>query len=268
MSVALALFFAVTVAYILIIDIFTILFRMTGMTEEKAKFQVISLLTNSGYTTKESELVMTKLLRRRMARMVMLFGYVFSITIITVFVNVVLTLPKAIQEDIWTLAIILAIVFVVFMLAKKRPSIRMRFNSFIEKLGERWMFQGRENIINVMDEYARGVVAGVKVKRIPTELDGKTLNEAMLTANYGLHIVMIKRNDEALDYITKDTIVEQGDQLLLFGRLQDIFRLFTPEDDPNRIRIEKRRQKKMKSGKAEALPGAHDSKQETEKHKK
>ena len=85
MSVALALFFAVTVAYILIIDIFTILFRMTGLTEEKAKFQLISLLTNSGYTTKESELVVAKLLRRKMARMVMLFGYVFSVTLITVF---------------------------------------------------------------------------------------------------------------------------------------------------------------------------------------
>ena len=59
LSVSISLFFAVAVAYILIIDIFTILFRMSGMTEEKAKFQVISLLTNSGYTTKESELVVS-----------------------------------------------------------------------------------------------------------------------------------------------------------------------------------------------------------------
>ena len=61
LSVSISLFFAVAVLYILIIDVFTILFRMSGMTEEKAKFQVISLLTNSGYTTKESELVVDKL---------------------------------------------------------------------------------------------------------------------------------------------------------------------------------------------------------------
>lgn len=265
MSVALALFFAVTVAYILIIDIFTILFRMTGLTEEKAKFQVISLLTNSGYTTKESELVVAKLLRRKMARMVMLFGYVFSVTIITVFVNVVLALPKAIQEDLWTLVIILAIIFVVFMLVKKLPKVRVRFNSIIEGLGQKWMFRGQGNIINVMDEYARGVVAGVDVRQVPQELDGKTLNEAGLTTQYGLRIVMIKRADEMLEYITKDTIVQQGDQLLLFGKLQDIFRLFAPEDDPERRRIEKKAQQKARNSKKAALPEA--SAPETKKHK-
>jgi len=239
MSVALALFFAVTVAYILIIDIFTILFRMTGMTEEKAKFQVISLLTNSGYTTKESELVVGKLLRRKLARTVMLFGYVFSVTIITVFVNVVLALPKAIQEDLWTLVIILAIIFIVFMLVKKVTHMKVRFNAFIEKLGQKWMFQGKGNIISVMDEYARGVVAGVDIRELPRELDGKTLAEADLTTKYGLHIVMVKRNDEMLEYITKDTVLLTGDQLLLFGRLQDIFTLFTPEDDLGRLREEK-----------------------------
>ncbi len=240
MSVALALFFAVTVAYILIIDIFTILFRMTGMTEEKAKFQVISLLTNSGFTTKESELVVGKLLRRRLARTVMLFGYVFSVTIITVFVNVVLTLPRAIQNDLWTLVVILAIIFLVFMLVKKLPRVRVRFNAIIEKMGQRWMLQGNGNIINVMDEYARGVVAGVDLKEIPHELDGQTLADAQLTSKYGLHIVMIKRDDEILEYITKDTVLEKGDQLLLFGRLQDVFQLFTPEDHPGRLREEKR----------------------------
>ena len=76
LSVSISLFFAVAVAYILIIDIFTILFRMSGMTEEKAKFQVISLLTNSGYTTKESELVVSKLLRRKLARTVMLLSLI------------------------------------------------------------------------------------------------------------------------------------------------------------------------------------------------
>ena len=110
LSVSISLFFAVAVLYILIIDVFTILFRMSGMTEEKAKFQVISLLTNSGYTTKESELVVDKLVRRRLARTIMLFGYIFSVTIITAFVNVVLNLPKAIQEDFWTLTVILAII--------------------------------------------------------------------------------------------------------------------------------------------------------------
>ena len=34
------------------------MFRLTGMSEDKARFQVISLLTNSGFTTSESELIL------------------------------------------------------------------------------------------------------------------------------------------------------------------------------------------------------------------
>ena len=48
-------FVLLIIFYITIADIITILFRLTGMTEERARFQVISLLTNSGFTTQESE---------------------------------------------------------------------------------------------------------------------------------------------------------------------------------------------------------------------
>ena len=47
------------VLYIYTIEVFTILFRITGLTKEKAKFQVISLITCSGYTTSEAEIVTT-----------------------------------------------------------------------------------------------------------------------------------------------------------------------------------------------------------------
>ena len=167
LSVSISLFFAVAILYILIIDIFTILFRMSGLTEEKAKFQVISLLTNSGYTTQESELIMGKLLRRRLARTIMLFGYIFSITIVTAFVNVVLNLPKAIQEDFWTLTVILAVVFVIFMIVKRVPGAKQRFNDLIEKMGRKWMFRGSVNIVSVVDQYAKGVVAGVSIAAVP-----------------------------------------------------------------------------------------------------
>ncbi len=231
LSAAIALFFAVAVAYILIVDIFTILFRMTGMTEEKAKFQVISLLTNSGFTTKESELVVSKLLRRRLARTVMLFGYIFSVTIITVFVNVVMTLPRAVQDDLWTLTVILAILFVVFMIVKRMPGVRERFNNFIERLGQKLMFRGNVNAISVMEEYAKGVIAGIQVDVVPELIAGKTLGEAGMTSGHGIHIIIIKRGNEILDYITKDTTVEKGDHLVLFGRLTNIMEVFSVTKD-------------------------------------
>ena len=228
-SASIALFFTVMTVYILIIDIFTILFRMTGMTEEKAKFQVISLLINSGYSTRESEIVVSKMIRRKMARTVMLFGYVFSVTIITVFVNVVLALPQGLQTDLWKILVILMIIFIIFLIIKKIPRVKAWFNDAIVKLGRKWMFQDRGNMINVLDEYARGVVAGVELKYVPSELEGKTLGEIELPSKYGLHIIAIKRNAQMVDYITKDTDIKAGDELLLFGQLVNIIKLFAPE---------------------------------------
>ena len=71
---SLIVFVLFIIVYIVISDIITIFFRLTGLTEEKARFQVISLLTNSGFTTRESESVVASKIRRRLARATMLFG--------------------------------------------------------------------------------------------------------------------------------------------------------------------------------------------------
>ena len=95
MAGSLILFVFFIIIYILISDIITIFFRLTGLTEEKARFQVISLLTNSGFTTRESESVVSSKVRRRLARATMLFGYAFTVTIVSTTVNFFMTLGKS-----------------------------------------------------------------------------------------------------------------------------------------------------------------------------
>ncbi|MEG0310237.1 MAG: hypothetical protein RR604_04930, partial [Eubacterium sp.] len=55
--------------YLSIIEIFSVLFIITGMPEARARFQVISMLTNSGFTTKESEAIVTVKKRRILAQL-------------------------------------------------------------------------------------------------------------------------------------------------------------------------------------------------------
>ena len=89
---ALSLFSLMILLYWVITELFAILFRFTGLPDEKARFQVISLLTGCGFTTKESEMILSSRPRRRLARVTMLFGYVFNITIVSAFINVFLSL--------------------------------------------------------------------------------------------------------------------------------------------------------------------------------
>lgn len=56
---SLSLFSLIILSYWIITEWFTILFRFTGLPDERARFQVISLLTGCGYTTKESEMFLS-----------------------------------------------------------------------------------------------------------------------------------------------------------------------------------------------------------------
>ncbi|MCR4697883.1 MAG: potassium transporter TrkA, partial [Bacilli bacterium] len=43
--------------YLALIKIYMTLFRMTGLSRQKARFQVVSLITGVGFTTSESEII-------------------------------------------------------------------------------------------------------------------------------------------------------------------------------------------------------------------
>ena len=94
MTGAILMFVFLILIYILISDIITVLFRLTGLTEEKARFQVVSLLTNSGFTTNESEIIVSSKVRRKIAKATMLFGYAFTVTIVSTIVNIFMTFDE------------------------------------------------------------------------------------------------------------------------------------------------------------------------------
>ena len=89
-----SLFAIMILMYWVISEVFTVLFRLIGLPEEKARFQVTSLLTGTGFTTHESEMILSTRSRRRLARMTMLFGYVFNVTIVSAMINVFLSMKK------------------------------------------------------------------------------------------------------------------------------------------------------------------------------
>lgn len=78
-----------TALFIALIEVITVLFKLTGLSEEKARFQVISLLTGSGFTTKESELVTQHSTRRKLAQFLMILGYVGFLTETSFLVNLI-----------------------------------------------------------------------------------------------------------------------------------------------------------------------------------
>jgi hypothetical protein len=223
---AFSLFALVILVYWVISELFAILFRFTGLPDEKARFQVISLLTGCGFTTHESELLLTTKSRRRLARITMLFGYVFNITIVSAFINVFFSLKiSELAADLLSSLIpILVILFIVGFM--RFPKIRAWGDQFIEKLAGRIIHKDIANSIWIMDYIGQESIAQVTLNQVPEELQNKPLSQTGLKADYNILVMLVEPPSSKAVPATANTVFQPGDKLTVFGDYATISRVF------------------------------------------
>ncbi len=228
---AVLLFFLFILVYIMIAEIFTVLFRLTGLTEDKAKFQVISLLTNSGFTTQESEIIATSKIRRKLATITMIFGYAFTVTIVSSVVNIFLALKKTQMHYIIWIVVILGFFVTALYMLQKSIWVKKSFDNSIEKYGNRIMFGKQSNPVIILDTYGGVVMAEVFLTHIPKILENKMLEETELKSKHNINILLIKRNGIIIDNIKGETKVEKNDTIIVFGSRKNIRFVFEKVSD-------------------------------------
>ena len=226
MAGSLVLFVLFIMIYIVISDIITILFRLTGMTEEKARFQVISLLTNSGFTTRESEAVVSSRLRRRLARATMLFGYAFTVTIVSTTVNFFMTLSKSELKGLMICVPFLLAALAVFHRLRKSSAFKTRFDNCIETYGNRLMFGKDKNPVVLVEDYGDMVVSHIYLHKVPELLRGKTLAESGLMAKHNLMVMMVKTHNGEARQARAGTVLQNEDIIMVLGRRKAIREVF------------------------------------------
>ena len=224
---ALLLFSFFILLYWVITELFTFFFRLTGLTAEKARFQVISLLTGTGFTTRESELIMKSRLRRRLARATMLFGYVFNITIVSAFINVFLSM-KAVTAGHQVAGFLIPLGTVALILIFMRvPRIHAWGDNLLRRLADR-IFDRKEtfNAVMLVDNIGAGSIAQVTLRSIPEEYRGLTLAETRLRADTGIMVMLVEHPGGQAMAAQADTVFEPGDKLTVFGDYQAICNAF------------------------------------------
>lgn len=224
--VALSLFSIIILLYWGMSELFTILFRFTGLPEEKARFQVMSLLTGCGFTTRESEIIISSRGRRRLARVTMLFGYVFNITIVTAFINIFLSLKVTQVEHVFQgIFLPMAVVVLVFT-ALRMPGVRAWLDNFLARLAGKVLRQGQENAVLLIDYIGQDSIAQVMVRHVPEYLQDVTLAESGLRAKENLLVMLVERGGKKPAPPTAVTIFRDGDKLTVFGDYRTICRAF------------------------------------------
>ena len=214
---AFSLFSLIILLYWVISELFTIIFRFTGLPEEKARFQVISLLTGCGFTTRESEMILSNRRRRRLARVTMLFGYVFNITIVSAFINVFLSLKVAQLEDyILVVLIPLAVVAIIFIFIRV-PAVHSWGDRMLERFANRLVRGGGGNIVMPLDYLGKDSIALVTLRQIPEEYQGVPLSKTGLKADTGILVMLVEHPNGKAEAAGADTVFQPGDKLTVFG---------------------------------------------------
>lgn len=225
---AISLILAVAAIYMFMIEVFSVAFKLTGLATNKLKFQVASLFTGAGFTTAESELITNNDRRRRIAVTCMYTGHIFSVVIMGLIINVLISIWAEMNteqmnaKDWYFIVFYASIGFFLIMALLKIPPINKRFQRLLENIAINTSRRTRHtNIVTAIDYYGRSAVVEVVLNRIPDYAKELTLREMELTKKYSFIILSIKRGTRRVS-VSKDTMFVKGDVIVAYGLINDI----------------------------------------------
>lgn len=231
---AISLVIAVISVYLLTIEIFSVAFKLTGLSTSKIRFQVGSLFTGAGFTTAESELIANNTKRRKIALACMYTGHVFSVAFMGLIINVIFSViimitstPEAPKFTEWYFIILyVSLGFLFLVLLIKIPPINKHFIRFLEMVAINASKHKRNtNIVTVLDMYGKSAMVELILNIVPSFANETPLYKMGLNKKYAINLLSIKRGTRVID-VTKDTMFKKGDILVMYGPLNDINEAF------------------------------------------
>ncbi|MBT2604193.1 hypothetical protein J7E55_14410 [Bacillus sp. ISL-53] len=206
---------------ILVIEISVTLMKLTGLKGTVARFQVISMLTGTGFTTDESKSIIDHPVRRKISMFLILFG-AFSLAVIISSISTLLTDDLRLME----LSIIIGILVVLTVLVKapflnNRLSNKMKsemYNHYElwEHPIEEVLFLEEEDVVMEIDIYEDSEF--IDVKAFDVISDGADINILFIESGE------VKIRKELYEYKIK-----LGDNLFLYGNKKEIEETFSKE---------------------------------------
>lgn len=208
----------------LLVEVLSIALKVTGLDLEKARFQVISIITHTGFTTRESELITQHPTRRKIVQVLMLVSYVTTAT----FISIIISSLRSHQEFMFfSLLAATALVLIILLFRNKR--VINRIEEIIEKQLVKQMKNHSKNktveeVLRLNDEY--GVTEFIIDEK--SLLVGLTLNNSGLKKNY-IQVLNIDRGSHMVHFPKNDFIFQLGDKVVVYGLINSIEELIVSE---------------------------------------
>lgn len=193
----------------LVIEIGVLLFRMTGLNREVARYQVISMLTGTGFTTQESALIIDHPIRRRISSGLILFGY-FSLAVIIS--SIATLLSNDLRIELLLIVIAILVVLVIFF----------RNKAIFNKLEDR--FEHEMDTEYNLDDWPMKTALGLEENEMVAILDIKqdstyigAKGKALVEENRDIVLLILRRGEEILRFDLFEVKLQAGDKVMVVG---------------------------------------------------
>ncbi len=213
----LILFFLTIIVIFIIIEFATIAFNLTGLNKEASRFQAISLVTNTGFTTTEAELIVRHRVRRKIAYFLMGTFYVSLPVLITLLIMILSTGFS--REEL--LVLIAFLIFYMFFIRNKK--VMGVIEKGIKSIIIRYDIVPASSIEDLFD--LKGNYKIVKTVMENSSLAGKKISEIRLN-NIDITILAIERGNKLFRTVKGTDTLEIGDKLILYGNINSIKNVF------------------------------------------
>ncbi len=183
---------------------------MTGLEKEIARYQVISMLTGTGFTTQESALIIDHPIRRRISSGLILFGY-FSLAVIISSIATILSNDLRIE----LLLIIIGILFVFLFIFKNKSVFNRLEDRFEHEMDTEYNLEDWPmKTALALDE--EEMVAIIQIKHGSDYIGQK--GRALVEESLDVVLLIIRRGDEILRFDLFEVELQEGDKIMIIGK--------------------------------------------------
>jgi membrane protein implicated in regulation of membrane protease activity len=204
----------VIIGSVLIVRAGAIALRMTGLDEKTAAFQALSAFTRAGFTTKESEMVVSHSQRRTIITWLIILG---NAGILAAIVTATSSLATSTDYKLAiAIAVLIAGIFLIYIVARFSG-----LNRWWERFVEKHILRGRvfsavpriEHLVHFLDGYGVGRISiHDKSSADESSLAGK-LTKGDFT------VLGIERRDQWIPNPGAGETIKDGDYVVLYGEL-------------------------------------------------
>jgi hypothetical protein len=214
----------------LVVRAASIALMMTGMEENRARFQALSAFSGTGFTTRDAEIVVNNPRRRQIIIWLMILG---NAGIVTVIVSATSTI---ISSEGFQLPIVIVVIVVCIFIFYKLMSLRgltTRWEDFVQR---RFFKLHLFRETNVEDLFL--ISSDYGLVRIIATKDSLILNNSAIEEKVKRQkfiIVGIYRGNRWISLPEADKIIHEDDRVILYGRLNIIHKIFKGEIDKDSV---------------------------------